>query len=308
MSIFLCSLRYGSFWEATLHYATDSAIYRDTVIPAKIVNIYLCSSPFSIFSPSIATASFASNAFLPQIRQVKRTLALQQQQRRGLIFDIDAKAADFFTYALDFNASANLLRNKKHIYNVALESAVKNSTTFEETIYHVVQKAEDFMLSNELWNRELKGALTDIITGNKKGGTFACFLGGKSTGKSLILKEIEAKNFQKVLLINLRGNPDILSSLIQKLRERRLHNDYNDAVISSILARMFFQSVVEKMTGISTKIEIKDIINNADFQTFYDTVMKAPTALASVLDEIASGFEGFTLIIDEANIALNILE
>jgi hypothetical protein len=55
-------------------------------------------------------------------------------------------------------------------------------------------------------------------------------------------------------------------------------------------------------------IEIKDIISNVDFQTFYDTVMKAPTALASVLDETARGFEGFTLIIDEANIALNILE
>ena len=66
---------------------------------------------------------------------MKRTLALQQQlQRRGLIFDIDAKAADFFTFVLDFNASVNLLRNKKHIYNVAVESAVKNSTTFEVSV------------------------------------------------------------------------------------------------------------------------------------------------------------------------------
>ena len=46
--------------------------------------------------------------------------------------------------------------------------------------------------------------------------------------------------------------------------------------------------------------KLKDIVSLSDYQTFL------PGALASVLEDIASGYGGIPLIIDEANIALTI--
>ena len=52
--------------------------------------------------------------------------------------------------------------------------------------------------------------------------------------------------------------------------------------------------------------KLKDIVSLSDYQTFFDAIIKKPGALASVLEDIASGYGGITLIIDEANIALTI--
>lgn len=59
-------------------------------------------------------------------------------------------------------------------------------------------------------------------------------------------------------------------------------------------------SVIGRMLNRVVEGKLKDIVSLSDYQTFL------PGALASVLEDIASGYGGITLIIDEANIALTI--
>ena len=219
---------------------------------------------------------------------------------RGLLLNVDVKTADFFTSELDMNKSVTLLKDFNHIYNVGLNNAVQNAVKFDENLQSIVQRANSFIESNQLWNRDkLISALERII--KTKGGKLSCVLGGKNTGKSLVLKEMEKRFQEKVLLINLRGKSDILSGVIEELRVRKLRyrpNQSNDAIVT-VIGRVLYGAVAGKL---------KDIVSLSDYQTFFDAIMKKPDALASVLDEIASGYGGITLIIDEANIALTIKE
>ncbi len=100
-----------------------------------------------------------------------------------------------------------------------MEGAVENSAKFDETLEKVVERAKSFIRSKNLWNREkFQCALKDII---KETGEFVCVLGGKNTGKSLVMENMESLE-DKVFVIDHRRNPDILGILIEKLWERQL--------------------------------------------------------------------------------------
>ena len=219
-----------------------------------------------------------------------------QRERRGLLLDVDEKNADFFTTQLNLNESENLLKDEMCIYNVLIEDVDENATTVDETLERIVQKAKSFMQSNKLWNRDkFQCTLKDIF--NQK-GVFACVLGGKNTGKSFVMQEMERLE-QNVFVVNLRRNSNILESLLEKLRERRLRfkpTDFDNAFIK-ILA-----GVVYKWTD----GKVQDIVNQIDYQMVVDALIKKPAALSSVLEDISIGYGGVTLIVDEANIALTI--
>ena len=139
---------------------------------------------------------------------------MQQERPRGLLLDVDVKNADFFTAQLSLTESENLLKDKMCIYNVLMEGAVENSAKFDETLEKVVERAKSFIRSKNLWNREkFQCALEDVI---KETGEFVCVLGGKNTGKSLVMENMESLE-DKVFVIDHGRNPDILGSLIEKL-------------------------------------------------------------------------------------------
>jgi hypothetical protein len=159
---------------------------------------------------------------------------------RGLLLNVDVKTADFFTSSeLDVNKSVTLSKDFNHIYNVGLNNAAENAVKFDENLQSIVQRANSFIESNQLWNRDkLTSALERII--KTKGGKFSCVLGGKNTGKSLVLRDGEAIS-RKSSLINLRGNSDILSGIIEELRVRKLRyrpNQSNDAIVKVIGRRV----------------------------------------------------------------------
>eukprot|EP01035_Chromulina_nebulosa_P031214 gene31214-41589_t len=219
-----------------------------------------------------------------------------QQERRGLLFDVDAKKADFFTTQLNLNESENLLKDEMCIYNVLMEEVVEKATTVDETLEQIVQKAKSFMKSNQLWNGDkFQRALKDIVI---QTGVFACVLGGKNTGKSLVMEALERQE-KNVYVVDLRRNSNILSSLVEKLWERRLRykpTDLNNAIIK------FLAGVVYKWTD--GKVEA--VVSQTDYQMMVDALIKKPAALASVLEDLSIGSEGLTLIVDEANIALTV--
>ena len=125
-------------------------------------------------------------------------------------------------------------------------------------------------------------------------------LGGKNTGKSFVMEEMERLE-KKVFLVDLRRNSDILSSLVDNLKERQLRfklTDFNNAFVKVIAG------IVLKWTD----DKVKNIVSQADYLKVVDALIKKPAALASVLQDLSTGFKGITLIVDEANIALTITD
>jgi len=238
-----------------------------------------------------------------RIRQLKRsgrTIAamMQQERPRGLLLDVDVKMSDFFTTQLNLAKTENLLKDEIYIYNMLNEDAVENMSTVKETLQQIVQKARCFMRSNKLWNRDkFQHVLKDIIN---EEGIFACVLGGKNTGKSFVMEEMERLE-NKVFLVDLRRNSDILSSLVENLKERQLRfklTDFNNA-----FARVITGIVLKWTDG-----NVKNVVSQADYLKIIDALIKKPAALASVLQDLSTGFGGITLIVDEANIALTITD
>ena len=68
-----------------------------------------------------------------------------------------------------------------------MEDVAENATTVDETLEQIVQKAESFIRSNQFWNRdEFQRTIKDIL---KRKGVFACVLGGKNIGTSLVMQD-----------------------------------------------------------------------------------------------------------------------
>ena len=155
-----------------------------------------------------------------------------------------------------------------------------------------------FMKKNKIWDR------SELIDGlnmaTETAGNFVCLLGGKSTGKSLVLKKfsLEKKKNRNIFYIDMRtGYPSITYGFLSVIKKS------NNAKVIEFLLNLF-KSLVAKVK-MSQYIEI-------DFNAFLDIVKteKDPTSiLESLLDDITDNLysgEVITLVVDEANIPLTI--
>lgn len=66
----------------------------------------------------------------------------------------------------------------------------------------VAGNARTFLKEQKVWNRkQLQGALDDLV---KRRGQYVCLLGGKSTGKSLLLSDLARRHKDQVRLVKQR--------------------------------------------------------------------------------------------------------
>lgn len=143
------------------------------------------------------------------------------------------------------------------------------------------------MKDKSVWNRdELKGAIVKIVE-NKKGGTFACLLGGKNTGKSLVLNHLEGDYLNKMFILDLRGNPNMLQGLLDALKERDPPSPASKANEAAAAA------AVRKCD-----------INFSDFLENLKVNYGKNFTLENVINELLNYIgDVITIVIDEANIA-----
>jgi AAA+ ATPase superfamily predicted ATPase len=132
-------------------------------------------------------------------------------------------------------------------------------------------------------------------------GNFVCLLGGKSTGKSFVIRHFEENDRNTVFVVDLRKHGgDILKGLLQVLKERR--NRYIDLAKeiegASILARALTIFTKNKYYSEILKIiaELEKVLGNE----------LAVKSLPSLIEELINHRGNITLIIDESNIAFNI--
>jgi len=104
---------------------------------------------------------------------------------------------------------------KNHpLYEAALEDCDGNENQTAKYLEHIEIKAADFIRQRDkIWDRE--ELMTTLEKIQRTEGNFVCFLGGKNTGKSLLINHL-AKH-PSTIAIDLRGNADIYENLTRVL-------------------------------------------------------------------------------------------
>jgi hypothetical protein len=137
----------------------------------------------------------------------------------GLVYDMKS---NFYSQNINFQRAAV---NLKTIDQVILDCIKEIKTKEHKTLADIIKNAENFIQSDIVYSRfELKSVLTYIIEGK---GIFACLLGGRNTGKSLVLGDLQKCNPDKVFLIDLRMDSSILRGLLSNLKVKMKEQHYN---------------------------------------------------------------------------------
>jgi predicted AAA+ superfamily ATPase len=95
---------------------------------------------------------------------------------------------------------------------------VKINNQLEE-IYEQMKK---FMKKNNVWDREY--LMQSLNMSTDIAGNFVCLLGGKSTGKSLVLKQfsLDQKKNKRIIYVNMREYSGIIRGLVDALSKSKI--------------------------------------------------------------------------------------
>lgn len=203
---------------------------------------------------------------------------------------------------MNIDSVVDLLADEKNIYNVALEENHGDATACRSNLTEIFNKAATFLFNDtDIWDREeLQEALGEAIQDR---GNFVCLLGGKSTGKTLLIKNMEKLNMNNVFRVNLRlEGKNILNGLTTVFEERRKYylnlnkqKNLKLGVAMGLFTRIFYRP---------SSLEFNTI---KDFTDALLDISVAKQPLKIVIGELLKSVKGnVTIIIDEANLAFDI--
>jgi hypothetical protein len=218
----------------------------------------------------------------------------------GLLSGINnISSANFYSMNLPINEAAELVKNYRQFFDIIEAECQSDPVKINNRLEEIENDMDTFMEKNKVWDRKnLLQGLEDVA---RKRGNFVCLLGGKSTGKSLVLRKFseqeEVKN-RKVIYVNMRaGYASITYGFLTVV------NKSNYAKLKGIMFA-FAQDITSKLK-VAPGIEFDFKI----FQNYVKTTEKSPHELLDdLLNEMMVQLpeEAITLVIDEANIPLTI--
>lgn len=293
----------------------SSIILENSAMTSKLIFLFHLSLSYFVsvvpFRLSVNNCVFRKKSPIGQQSPATRCSSTSELGRaRGLlrgIFDV-ANVKDY-SRRIILEDAVDLLKDTRHIYNIALVDANGNATECNNNLTEIVRKVDTFMHNkDEVLDRdELKGALKGIFADV---GVFVCLLGGKHIGNSFVLRNLEKlsmDNLEKlhmetVLLVDLRAEgSDILEGLLSVLDDRRKY--YVDMQKQeSFEASRAIGSASAKCWARSEEYDqfasiLSAILDNND----------AKQSLPVLMSEILKKVEGkITLVIDSADIAFTI--
>ena len=202
----------------------------------------------------------------------------------GLLYGISdvANAVDY-SRTMNLKDSADMLKDRKYLHSIVTEKEIN--------LPEIISKAKVFIHNQtEIWDRDdLQNALEFVFADESN---FVCLLGGKSTGKSLITKNLEQLSMGTIFRVNLRGGSDILTGLKEVLLEQRdYYKFWGNQELTKRIAK--FGTLAAEVAVFETIVSaLTKILSNRD------------ASLKSLIKELVNSREDkITLIIDEANIA-----
>jgi ABC-type cobalamin/Fe3+-siderophores transport system ATPase subunit len=192
----------------------------------------------------------------------------------------ETTAPRFYSRNMDIMSTKKVLNNRYQIYNV-----VNASRMSAEMVTSIASQAANFATSDELYDRtELRTYMEGIVS--EPAGSFVCLLGGKSTGKSKLVKIFSERHAGAVLAVDCRNNPNIVAGLLATVAQK---DATNMAKLQKVLHGLAMDAAAS--SGFSNS-----------FAALYPPAQRS---LAVVLNLIVENVKGdVTIIVDEANCAL----
>ena len=230
---------------------------------------------------------------------------------RGLLTGtVDVSNEKDYSREINLDDAANLLRDRNYINNIALAEAHGNATELKNNLTKIIEKAKIFIANrDEVWDREeLKGALLQTIEGI---GKFVCLLGGKSTGKTLVMKFLEKRILEEsgmdsLIFVDLREEgDDILKALLEVLKRRR---NYYKMKMSKGAKFPRFWSFFQFWRAVGSAAAIY-VSKEKEYAALVDivTFMIENKTVDQPLSELLGRMKGkITIVIDEANLAFDV--
>jgi hypothetical protein len=210
-----------------------------------------------------------------------------KQSYRGLLKSIDdITTAKYFTSKLSLSDAAELasFKGSGYMYEEARKDALEKDISLDSYLATSLSKATDFIRSKSLWDREeLMESINSTIQNESQ---LTCILGGKSTGKSFLLSEIERQYPDKVYIVDMRGHDTILGGLIYSLKEKR----------------PFLSKLIEKATDL---IKVQFEWTYKKLKVVLGGINKDST-IQETVEVMAKNLRNITIVIDEANIPFTI--
>ena len=247
------------------------------------------------YSILVLAATVLLGEAFPRIRIPVRTAAPRHfcVKERGLLKGIsDVASAKDYSRTINLKDAAELLHDTTYLYSAVLKD--KNNLT------EIVQKADAFMSDLDIiWDRDdLKDSLKSVFAQDNQ---FVCLLGGKSTGKSLVIRNFEKTRMGTLFVVNLREHSDILEGLLIVLEERVTRVDFlnTEGTIKTVGK---LGAIAAEMAG-----KEKEYERLVKFFEAISSNKNATRSLKALIKELVKNSgDKITLIIDEANIAFTI--
>jgi hypothetical protein len=195
--------------------------------------------------------------------------------------------------------AAALVKNKSLLYEIVKADCQNDSIGIDKYLDAIESMMDVFMDRNEVFNREdLKHGLNEVT---RKKGNFACLLGGKSTGKTLVLNEFSRKEVEnkKIIYIDLRmGYSSITVGFVDVIKKSK-NQEWKDAIS---------EWAVDNLENLPLPTGVK-----LDFSSIASVLKKEKDPvllLESMIGEMVSksSKDVITLVVDEANLALTVNE
>jgi len=211
----------------------------------------------------------------------------------------DISKADYYSMHLSVKEAAEIVRNNRQLYEIIEKECESDTGRIDERLEEIEIVVDSFIAEKDVWDR--KDLLQELEVIARKKGRFVCLLGGKSTGKSLVLtnfsKQQEGKN-RMVFYIDMRIYPGIVQGLVDVLSRSNIE-------IFKNIAKKAFQAIA---TISNVKLTDNLILNG---KTILDINLKdgnQDSALATLLENVICDYtyDNITLVLDEANLPLTI--
>ncbi len=246
----------------------------------------------------------------------------------GLLSGIEGvdgiKASHFYASTMDLKDTVNFLKQPSYVYQQAEKDLPHGyQSNIEAYLHFLDSNVSTWMNKDEFYDREL--ILQTIHRIIQKRGQFVCLLGGKSTGKSLMMNHLSRKenNYKHLSIIplDMRQFPDgdILAALLTYLLNTRTESCY-EIVFKSIFTFIskniddIKNEVIVSMANIMKEhadteipaafIEMFKGFKTADLLNLLraNNITDA-NVISNLLCRLSVAFGNITIVIDEANLA-----
>lgn len=234
-----------------------------------------------------------------------RSRFLSTKKLHGLLSGVsDISSTLYYSDKIITSSAASLVRDQTRLYNICLNNEGGDVSKAHETLQSNVLSGKAFLESDKVCNRkQFVSLLDDIVT---QRGIFACVLSGKSTGKTIVLNDLQKRHpVSKVFCVDLRTcGSNILEGLVDVLQQKLSCQDPN--IISDNERNILSQIVidcVEKVMGVDVE---SSSVYIQQYPDILGTMKDEHRMLKVLVTELIAKLGNITLIIDEANLALAI--